>query len=61
MHSLTGKYWAIFRTQLLNSFAYPMDLLGRSVLIVLFMWIYMNLWRVTYGATGTQSIAGLTL
>ena len=41
---------------------YPIDLpLGRSLLIVLFMWIFMNLWRVTYGATGTRSIAGLTL
>ena len=27
------------RTQLLNSLAYPIDLLGRSLLIVLFMWI----------------------
>ena len=56
-----GKYWAVFRTQLVNSLAYPMDLLGRSLLIVLFMWIFMNLWRVTYGSTGAQSIAGLTL
>ena len=56
-----GKYWAVFRTQLINSLAYPMDLLGRSLLIVLFMWIFMNLWRVTYGSTGARSIAGLTL
>ena len=56
-----GKYWAIFRTQLLNSLAYPADLLGRSLIIVVFMWVFMNLWRVTYGATGTRSIAGLTL
>ncbi len=63
-HSLpasAGKYWAVFRTQLVNSLAYPMDLLGRSLLIVLFMWIFMNLWRVTYGSTGAHSIAGLTL
>ena len=59
--AVAGKYWAIFRTQLVNSLAYPIDLLGRSLLIVLFMWIFMNLWRVTYGATGTRSIAGLTL
>lgn len=56
-----GKYWAIFRTQLVNSLAYPIDLLGRSLLMVLFMWIFMNLWRVTYGAQGGHSIAGLTL
>ena len=59
--AVAGKYWAIFRTQLVNSLAYPIDLLGRSLLIVLFMWIFMNLWRVTYGATGASSIAGLTL
>ncbi len=59
--AVAGKYWAILRTQLVNSLAYPIDLLGRSLLIVLFMWIFMNLWRVTYGATGASSIAGLTL
>ena len=59
--AVAAKYWAIFRTQLVNSLAYPIDLLGHSLLIVLFMWIFMNLWRVTYGATGTRSIAGLTL
>ncbi len=59
--AVVGKYWAIFRTQLVNSLGYPIDLLGRSLAIVLFMWIFMNLWRVTYGATGASSIAGLTL
>lgn len=59
--SAASKYWAVFRTQLANSLAYPLDLLGRSLLIVLFMWIFMNLWRVTYAATGSVSIAGLTL
>ena len=45
----TGPFSA---RQLVNSLAYPMDLLGRSLLIVLFMWIFMNLWRVTYGSAG---------
>lgn len=56
-----AKYWAILRTQLQNSFAYPMDLLARSVTIVLFLWVFLNLWRVTYGAMGTERIAGLSL
>lgn len=55
------KYWAILRTQLQNSFAYPMDLLARSVTILLFMWVFVNLWRVTYGAMGSERIAGLSL
>ena len=57
----TAKYWAILRTQLQNSFAYPLDLLARSVTILLFLWVFVNLWRVTYGAMGSQRIAGLSL
>lgn len=56
-----AKYWAILRTQLQNSFAYPLDLLARSVTILLFLWVFVNLWRVTYGAMGTPVIAGLSL
>jgi ABC-2 type transport system permease protein len=55
------KYWAIFRTQLLNSFAYPGDLASRSLSIVIFMWVFVHLWRATYRSAGQQSIAGLTL
>ena len=54
------KYWAIFRTQLLNSFAYPGDLASRSLSIVIFMWVFVHLWRATYRSAGQQSIAGLT-
>jgi ABC-2 type transport system permease protein len=55
------KYWAIFKIQLLNSFAYPADLLSRSLTIILFLWIFAQLWRTTYGAVGQEVIAGLTL
>jgi hypothetical protein len=52
----TEKYWAVLRTQLHNSFAYPLDLLARSVTILLFLWVFVNLWRVTYRAMGSQQI-----
>lgn len=55
------KYFAIFRTQVINGLAYPADLFSRSFVIVIFMWIFFQLWRVTYGATGQDAIAGLTL
>ena len=55
------KYWAIFQITLLNSLAYPGELIGRSLLIVPFMWIYFQLWNVTFNAAGTDSINGLTL
>jgi ABC-2 type transport system permease protein len=56
-----AKYWAIFKTQLLNAAAYPLDLAARSLSIVLFMVIFFGLWRATYAAQGTGSIAGFTL
>jgi ABC-2 type transport system permease protein len=61
MVSSVGKYWFIFRTQLLNGFAYPADLFSRSLSMVLFMWVFLHLWRVTYGAVGQETIAGLSL
>jgi ABC-2 type transport system permease protein len=56
----TQKYWAIFKTQLINSFAYPGDLLSRSVTIIIFMWVFAQLWRVTYQSVGREVISGLT-
>ncbi len=56
----TRKYWAIFKTQLINSFAYPGDLLSRSVTIIIFMWVFAQLWRVTYQSVGREVISGLT-
>lgn len=56
-----NKYWAIFKTQITNQFTYPADIFSRSVMIVLFMWIFTQLWRTTYGASGTNEISGLSL
>jgi ABC-2 type transport system permease protein len=55
------KYWFIFEIQLTNSLAYPAELLGRSLVILPFMWIFYQLWRVTFMAAGTDEINGLTL
>jgi ABC-2 type transport system permease protein len=46
---------------MINSFAYPLDLLSRGLAIVLFMWIFTQLWRTTYSIVGQESISGLTL
>jgi viologen exporter family transport system permease protein len=55
------KYWAIFQITLINSLAYPGELVARSFLIVPFMWIFYQLWNVTFNASGTHSINGMTL
>ena len=55
------KYWFIFNIQLINSLAYPGELVGRSLMIIPFMWIFAQLWKVTYAAAGSADINGLTL
>jgi ABC-2 type transport system permease protein len=55
------KYLAIFRIQLINSLAYPGELIGRSLMILPFMWIFYQLWSVTFRASGVESINGMTL
>ncbi len=55
------KYIAVFKINLLNGLAYPGELLTRSVIILLFMWIFYQLWRITFDSAGTTAINGLTL
>ncbi len=55
------KYLAIFQVTLINSLAYPGELIGRSLLILPFMWIFYQLWQVTFAAAGVEQINGLTL
>ena len=55
------KNLAIFKINLLNNLAYPGELLTRSLVILLFMWIFFQLWRVTFSAAGSSILSGLTL
>jgi ABC-2 type transport system permease protein len=55
------KYWFIFKTQIINSLAYPAELIGRCLLILPFMWIFYQLWRVVFNQAGSAEINGLTL
>jgi len=59
--SALRKYRAIFQTTLVNSLAYPGELVGRSLMILPFMWIFYQLWKVTFAASGSNSINGLSL
>lgn len=60
MSKTLAKYWAIFKTQLVHSLSYPADLLGRSLTIVLFLWIFSHLWAAAYESAGQERIAGLS-
>ena len=55
------KYIAVFQINLLNSLAYPAELLARSAMILVFMWIFFQLWRIVFSSAGSTSINGLTL
>jgi ABC-2 type transport system permease protein len=54
------KYVAISRIQVRASLAYPLDAAGRAISIVLFVVIFLHLWRATYQVSG-RSAAGLSL
>lgn len=55
------KYWAIFKTQVVNSLAYPAEIVWRSMAILLFLWVFTFLWRVAFEDSSTTTLAGLTL
>jgi ABC-2 type transport system permease protein len=55
------KYIAIFKINLLNSLAYPAEIATRCGMILVFMSVFFQLWHVTYAASGSQSLNGLTL
>jgi ABC-2 type transport system permease protein len=55
------KYLAVFKINLLNSLTYPAELVTRSAMILLFMWIFFQLWRITFTAAGSDIINGLSL
>jgi len=55
------KYWAIFKTQVVNSLAYPGEIIWRSMAILIFLWVFTFLWRVAFNDSTTTTLAGLTL
>lgn len=61
MNKHLGKYVAIFKAQLSDRLTYPVDLLTQSLSILIFLWIFLQLWKATFSATGQQTIAGFTL
>ena len=57
------KYLEIFKTQLLTRLSYPGDLLGHGLTIIIYLLVFIFLWRATYRSAGASNgtIAGLNL
>ena len=56
----TAKYGAIAQINLQNSLAYAGELANRSLFMVVILYVFIQLWRATYGALGATTIAGLS-
>lgn len=56
-----GKYLAIARVNLLNQLVYIWDTVTGSLLMILFIFIFAQLWGATFEAQGAAVISGFTL
>ena len=56
-----NKYGAITLINLQNQLAYVWEAVGRSVFIVLILFVFVQLWTAVYENRGTAEIAGLSL
>ena len=61
MHAAIDKYWAIFQVSLVNNLAYVVERLLRTIFLSLIIFIFVQLWRVTYAGMGAKLIAGFSL
>jgi ABC-2 type transport system permease protein len=55
------KYYAIGRINLNNSLAYVWDAFSPTIFIMLFVYIFAQLWTVTFASQNASEIGGLTL
>lgn len=55
------KYAAITRINLLNNLAYVGELTYRSIFMVVILYVFIQLWNVTFSVVGSDRIAGLSL
>jgi ABC-2 type transport system permease protein len=53
-----GKYGAVGRITIRNHLAYVSDFVIRSLFLLLILYIFMQLWSVTFAGEGTERIAG---
>lgn len=59
--SIMRKYYEIMRVSLQSSLVYLYDVVFRALFLVVVIFIFVQLWRTTYGTTGSTMVAGLTL
>ena len=56
-----GKYGAILRMSVVNNMAYASEMLLRSIFLVLIIFIFVQLWTLTYSVLGANAIPNYSL
>ncbi len=59
--SRLGKYLAIARMSITNQFAYVGEALLRAIFLVLIIFVFVQLWNLTYGVLGRRTIGEYSL
>src|SRR5947209_13668587 len=52
------KYFAVFRVSIANNLAYLLEVFFRTIFLLVFIFIFLQLWTATFAAKGLQSIGG---
>lgn len=55
------KYFEIAKVNYFNSAAYLVNLISRSAIVVIRIWIFTQLYKVSYAISGLSEIGGLTV
>ena len=55
------KYFEVAKINYFNSLAYVINALSRSGVVVIRIWIFAQLYKITYAASGAEEIGGLTV
>ena len=56
-----AKYAAVFEVTLRSQLAYAGELALRTTFLVIILYVFLQLWRATFAAEGTSTIAGFTV
>jgi len=53
------KYLAVFRVSIANNLAYITEVFFRAIFLLVFIFIFLQLWTATFAAKGLHSVGGL--
>ena len=55
------KYRAVLQASIANNLAYMAEVVFRAMVLLAFIFIFLQLWTTTYAARGVHSLAGFTI